>query len=219
MEALVNGWRKNWGRPELPFYFTQMQCYGEPNPDEVGFADIREAQTLFFLNAKNVGMVPQYDLNPARPTGIHYLNKLDPGKRMARWALAHEYGKKDLPYTGPIYHSHKIDGNKVRVQFEQRGPGGGLMVGSKGMEADAAAYVEPARETPGAPLKHFRLAGKDKVWHDAEAVIEGDEIVVTSKSVTEPNGVQFAYSTSSIGANLYNRAGLPAVPFAVFDNE
>lgn len=220
MEALINGWRKNWERPDLPFYFTQMQCYGEPNPNNVGFADIREAQTLFFVNAKNVGMVPQYDLNPARPTGIHYSNKLDPGKRLARWALAHQYGRK-IAYTGPIYKSHTVEGSTVRVKFEQRGPGGGLMVGSKGLESEHQknpdAYVEPARETKGEPLRHFRLAGRDKVWHPATAVIKGNEVIVQSKAVPKPVGVQYAYSASPIGANLYNRAGLPALPFAYFD--
>jgi hypothetical protein len=222
MEALVNGWRENWGQGDFPFYFTQMQCYGEPNPDNVGFADIREAQTMFFMNAKNVGMVLQHDLNPARPTGIHYYNKLDPGKRLARWALAHDYGK-DIAYTGPLYKSHRIDGNKVRVQFEQRGPGGGLMVASKGMEADyqknPSAYVEPARETKGEQLKHFRVAGEDRVWHEAVAVIEGNQVVVSSKAVHQPVGVQYAYSASPIGANLYNEAGLPATPFAYFDGK
>jgi hypothetical protein len=222
MEALVNGWRKNWGRPDLPFYFTQMQCYGQPDPNSVGFADIREAQRLFFMNAKNVGMVLQHDLNPSRPTGIHYYNKLDPGKRLARWALVHQYGK-DIPFTGPIYKSHHIEGDKVRVQFEQRGKGSGLMVASKGMEADhkknADAYVEPARETKGERLKHFRLAGKDRVWHAADAVIDGNAVIVTSNAVREPVGVQYAYCASPIGANLYNRAGLPATPFAYFDGK
>ncbi|MCB9883700.1 MAG: hypothetical protein H6834_18065 [Planctomycetes bacterium] len=222
MKALVDGWRAAWGRPELPFYFTQMQCYGEPNPDTVGFADLREAQRRFFMNAHHVGMVPQYDLNPERPSAIHNVNKLDPGKRLARWALAQEYGK-DIAYCGPLYASHAIEGSTVRVRFEHRGPGGGLMVGSKGMEADwnkqPEAYVEPARETPGEPLRHFRLAGKDRVWHSAQAVIEDDEVVVTSPAVPEPVGVQYAYSTSPIGANLYSRAGLPATPFASFAGE
>jgi hypothetical protein len=222
MEALVNGWRENWRQGDFPFYFTQMQCYGEPNPESVGFADIREAQTMFFMNAKNVGMVLQYDLNPARPTGIHYYNKLDPGKRLARWALANDYGKQ-IAYSGPVYKSHSITGNEVHVRFEQRGPGGGLMVASKGMEADyqknPASYVEPARETKGEKLKHFRLAGKDRVWHAADAVIHGHEVVVTSMAVPQPVGVQYAYSGSPIGANLYNAAGLPATPFAYFDGK
>ena len=220
MEALVDGWRTHWRRPDLPFYFTQLQCYGEPDPNNVGFADLREAQTLFFLNAQHVGMVAQHDLNPARPQGIHPYNKLDPGKRLARWALAHEYGR-DLPFMGPVYKSHAVEGDAVRVQFEQRGPGGALMVGSKGLEADAKrapeAFVEPARETPGEPLRQFRLAGKDKVWHEAEAVIDSDSVVVRSNAVPHPIGVQYAYNNSPIGANLYNRAGLPALPFAYFD--
>jgi len=222
MEALVNGWRKVWGRPDLPFYFTQQQSYGAPDPNHVGFADLREAQRLFFMNAKNVGMVPQHDLNPANPGNIHYFNKLDPGKRLARWALAKNYGK-EIAYTGPIYQSHSIEGNTVRVQFDQPGPGGSLMIASKGMQVnyskDPSAYVEPARETKGVPLKHFRLAGKDKVWHPAEAVIEGNQVVVTSKAVPKPMGVQYAYSATPIGANLYNRAGLPAAPFAYFNGK
>jgi len=223
MEALLNGWRKLWNRPELPFYFTQLQCYGGTDPNQVGFADAREAQTLFYQNNKHVGMVVQTDLNPARPEGIHPYNKLDPGKRMARWALAHEYGKKDLAFTGPMYESHQVVDGKVRVMFEQRGPGGGLMVGSKGMEedskADPNAFVEPARETAGEPLQHFRLAGKDRIWHAAKAVIDGDAVMVSCPEVPAPVGVQYAYSASPIGSNLYNRAGLPAAPFAVFDGK
>ena len=222
MHALVDGLRACWGRPELPFYFTQMQCYGEPDPDNVGFADIREAQRKFFMAADGVGMVLQHDLNPARPSGIHYFNKLDPGKRLARWALAHQYGR-DVAYTGPLYAGHTVDGGAVRVRFEQRGPGGGLMVGSKGMEADAKqspdAYVEPARPTPGEPLRHFRLAGEDGVWHAAEAVIEGREVVVRAAAVPAPVGVQYAYSAAPIGANLYNEAGLPATAFAAWQGE
>ncbi len=220
MHALLDGLRIRWGRPELPFHFTQMQCYGDPDPDVIGFADIREAQRLFFMRAEGVGMVPQYDLNPERPQNIHYSNKLDPGRRLARWALAQQYGR-DIAYCGPVYAGHSIDGDAVRVRFEQRGPGGGLMVGSKGLEADRRdapdAYVEPARATPDQPLRHFRLAGADRVWHDADAVIDGDAVVVRSAAVPEPVGVSYAYSQSPIGANLYNAAGLPATPFAVWE--
>jgi len=222
-QALLDGWRKLWNRPELPFYFTQLQCYGGPDPDSIGFADAREAQTLFYKNNQHVGMVVQTDLNPVRPEGIHPFNKLDPGKRLARWALANDYGRKDLAFTGPMYESHQFSGGKVRVKFTQRGPGGGLMVGSKGLEADAKtspeSFVEPARETPGKALQHFRLAGKDRVWHPATAVIDGEEVVVSSPQVSKPVGVQYAYSASPLGSNLYNRAGLPAIPFAILDGK
>ena len=81
----------------MPFYFTQMQCYGSPDPNTVSFADIRQVQHKFFMeNRDHVGMVVQSDLNSARPQGIHYFNKLHPGMRMARWALAKQYGRDNL---------------------------------------------------------------------------------------------------------------------------
>ena len=158
MEALVKGWRDAWGMPEMPFYFTQMQCYGAPDPDNVGFADIRQTQHLFFINnRKNVGMVVQSDLNSARPQGIHYFNKLHPGMRMARWALAKQYGK-DIAYTGPIYSGYKIDGNKAVVSFEKDSLFGGLMVGNKGMAADyrePGKFVEPGQTHPWRQAQPF----------------------------------------------------------------
>jgi len=222
MEALVNGWRDAWGMPDMPFYFTQMQCYGSPDPGTVGFADIRQVQHLFFMNNRNnVGMVVQSDLNSSRPQGIHYFNKLHPGMRMARWALAKQYGKT-IAYTGPIFSGYKVQGEKVVVSFEKPSLFGGLMIGSKGMAKDyrePGKYVEPAKPTPKDRLNHFRLCGKDKVWHAADAVISGDSVVVTSNQVTEPVGVQYAYSAVPENSNLYNRAGLPATPFAAINGE
>ena len=177
MEALVKGWRDAWGMPEMPFYFTQMQCYGSPDPENVGFADIRQVQHLFFMNNReNVGMVVQSDLNSANPGGIHYFNKLHPGMRMARWALAKDYGK-DVAFTGPIYSGYEVRGGKVVVSFERGSLFGGLMVGSKGSGRDyrePGKYIEPARPAPEAALNHFRLCGKDRKWHPAEARIVGE---------------------------------------------
>ena len=222
MEALVKGWRDAWGMPGMPFYFTQMQPYGSPDPDNVGFADIRQVQHMFFANnRKNVGMVVQSDLNSANPGGIHYYNKLHPGMRMARWALAKQYGK-DLACTGPIYSGYKVEGKKVEVSFEKESLFGGLMVGSKGMAKDRrepGKFVEPAKPTPGAKLNHFRLCGKDRKWHGAEAKIAGETVVVTSEKVPAPIGVQYAYNAVPENSNLYNQAGLPATPFAAIDGK
>ncbi len=218
MEALVRGWRGAWGMPDMPFYFTQMQCYGPADPDDIGMADIRQAQHEFFTNNRDhVGMVVQTDHNPASTKAIHYSNKLHPGMRLARWALAKDYGR-DIAFTGPIFEKAAIEGNKVVVSFDQGSLFGGLMVGSKGAEKDSnvpGKYVEPALPTPDEKLNHFRLCGKDLKWHAAEAVIVGNTVVVTSKDVPEPVGVQYAHNASPINSNLYNKAGLPATPFSV----
>ena len=222
MEALVKGWRDAWGMPEMPFYFTQMQCYGAPDPNNVGFADIRQVQHLFFKNNRqNVGMVVQSDLNSARPGGIHYYNKLHPGMRMARWALAKQYGK-DIACTGPIYSGYKVDGRKVVVSFEKESLFGGLMVGNKGMAKEyrePGKFLEPARPTPGDKLNHFRVCGADRKWHAAEAVIVRDTVVASSGKVPAPVGVQYAYNAVPENSNLYSKAGLPATPFALIDGK
>ena len=222
MEALVKGWRDAWGMSQMPFYFTQMQPYGSPDPNNVGFADIRQVQHKFFVeNRDHVGMVVQSDINSANPGGIHYYNKLHPGMRIARWALAKQYGKK-VAYTGPIYKDYEINGGKIIVSFEKDSLFGGLMVGSKGMaknRREPGMFVEPAKPTPNDKLNHFRVCGNDRVWHEAVADIQGETVHVWSDKVSKPVGVQYAYSAVPENSNLYNKAGLPATPFALVDGE
>ncbi len=223
MEALVNGFRAAWNMPQMPFLFTQLQSYGKvPNPNEIGLAEIRQSQHIFFAkNPENVGMVVQFDVNADGAGGIHYFNKLHPGQRMARWALAKQYGK-DIPYTGPIYSGYKVEDNRVIVSFEKDSLFGGLTPASKGASKDfkdPEKYYEPAKPTPGEKLQQFRLCGANKQWHEAEAKIVGDTIELTSPKVPQPIGVQYAYSAVPFGANLYNQAGLPATPFCAIDGK
>ncbi|MGB0766183.1 MAG: sialate O-acetylesterase [Phycisphaeraceae bacterium] len=224
MEALLNGYRDAWDMPDMPFIFTQMQSYGKNmNPDDLGFGEIRQSQHKFFIdNRENVGMVVQFDVNAHSANGIHYSNKLHPGMRMARWALAKTYGK-DLPYTGPIFKGYQVKGDKAIVAFEDGSLFGGLMVGSKVSEVDSRGREkrehEPAKPTPDAKLSGFRLCGADRKWYDAQAKIVGDTVVVTSPKVPEPIGVQYAYCAVPVDANLYNKAGLPATPFAQIEND
>lgn len=102
----------------------------------------------------------------------------------------------------------KIEGNRIRVFFEPEGSG--LMIGKKDGK-------NPAVENQGGKLKRFALAGEDKQWHWADAVIDGATVLVSSPEVPNPVAVRYAYSMNPEGCNLYNREGLPASPFRTDD--
>lgn len=203
MEALITGWREVWGRKDLPFYFVQLASF-KKSPDAPaggdGWAPLRDAQRKT-LKLDHTGMAVAIDVGD--PKDIHPKNKQDVGVRLARWALADAYGKNIVP-SGPLFDRISIDGNRVRVHFNH--VGSGLMVARKD-------GLEPAKETPAEPLKHFAVAGEDKVWHWANATPDGATVVVSSSEVPNPVAVRYAYRMNPEGANLYNKEGLPASPF------
>lgn len=207
MHALVRGWRQAWGRDDLPFYFVQLASFQNPSDDPAGgdgWARVREAQR-HSLEIPRTGMAVTIDTVPlAARDDIHPRNKLDVGGRLARWALHHDYGKADVVPSGPLFRRLVVEGGKARIEFDH--VGGGLMVGRKEGRA-------PAAEAPGGTLRRFAIAGDDKTWHWAEAVIDGSTVVVSSPAVPNPVAVRYAFSMNPDGANLYNRAGLPAAPF------
>ena len=123
---------------------------------------------------------------------------------MALCALAKDYGKTDLVYSGPLYKGMQITGDRVQIAFDH--VGGGLMVGKKD-------GLNPVVEDKNAKLKRFAIAGEDKKWVWADAVIEGKTVVVSSPEVPKPVAVRYAYSMNPDGCNLYNKEGLPASPF------
>lgn len=205
--ALVNGWRELFNA-DLAFYWVQLANFRSPNDNPAGgdgWARIREAQREA-LSIKHTGMAVIIDIGEAGD--IHPRNKQDVGLRLARWALHQTYGMRDIVPGGPLYRSHKIEGNSIRVSFDH--VGSGLMVGKK-------QGLEPAQELPDGKLGRFAIAGVDRKWHWAEAAIDGTEVVVRSPEVDEPVAVRYAYSMNPAGANLYNREGLPASPFRTDD--
>ncbi|MDX1565306.1 MAG: sialate O-acetylesterase, partial [Phycisphaeraceae bacterium] len=206
-KALINGWRKLFN-PDLAFYWVQLADFRKSNEKPEGgdgWAKIREAQRKS-LEIPNTGMAVIHDIGNAKD--IHPKNKQDVGRRLAQWALHQTYGRKDLVPAGPLYKSMKIEGNKIRLQFDH--VGSGLMVGKKN-------GLAPTEEDKNGKLGRFAIAGKDKKWHWAEAVIDGDTVVVSSKEVPNPVAVRYGYTMNPRGANLYNKEGIPASPFRTDD--
>lgn len=205
--ALVGGWRKIFGVGDFPFYFVQLANFQQPNDNPTGgdgWARLRMAQ-LKSLKIPNTGMAVAIELaDAANPGDIHPKNKFDVGERLALWALAKDYGKKDIVYSGPLYKSMKVEGDKIRLEFDSAGSG--LMIGKK-------EGRNPTVEDKGAKLKRFAVAGEDRKWVWADAVIDGNTVVVSNPEVSKPVAVRYAFSMHPAGCNLYNKEGLPASPF------
>lgn len=188
-EALVTGWRKTWNQGDFPFYYVQIAPwnYGKDAPAKL--AELWEGQTKA-LRIPNTGMAGTCDIGDLKD--IHPVNKQEVGRRLALWALAKDYGKTDLVYSGPMYDSIAVEGNKVRVKFKFAE--GGLV----------------SRDSQ--PLTWFLIAGDDKKFVKANAVIEGNEVIVDAPGIDKPAAVRFGWHQFA-EPNLANKAGLPAVPF------
>jgi sialate O-acetylesterase len=201
---MLGEWRRIFEDPKLPFYFVQLASFLKPNdnPADVGWGAIRDAQRRC-LAIPHTGMASAVDVGDA--DDIHPKNKADVGERLALWALAGPYGKSGVVASGPLFEKLAIDGGKARISFTHTG--GGLMVARKSGRA-------PAVEDKSAKVRRFAICGADKKWVWADAVIDGETVVVSSPEVAEPVAVRYAFGSNPDGANLYNRAGLPASPFS-----
>jgi sialate O-acetylesterase len=207
MCALVGGWRKVWNQGDFPFYFVQLANFQRRNTNPAGgdgWAKVRMAQSNS-LQIPHTGMAVAIDLaNADNPEDIHPRNKFDVGERLALWALRNDYGKTEIVPSGPLYRSMEVEGGRIRMSFDYVGHG--LMVGNK-------EGRKPTVEVPQGKLKQFAVAGADKAWHWADALIDGDTVVVSSSDVPKPVAARYAFSMNPDGCNLYNKDGLPAVPF------
>jgi len=186
-KALVEGWRQVWDR-EFPFYLVQLAPFAGYRPGHLPAT--WEAQTAC-LKIPRTGMAVITDV-VGNVGDIHPRNKLDVGNRLALWALAKDYGKTDLVYSGPLYKSMKVEGDKIRLSFAHAG--GGL------------------KSRDGKPLCEFQIAGEDGKFVAAEASIDNQTVVVTAEGVGSPTQVRFGWHKTA-NPNLVNEEGLPASPF------
>ena len=190
--AMINDWRNKWQEGNFPFLFVQLPNFmdAKSEPSESNWALTREAQ-LKTLSLQNTAMAVTIDIGEWND--IHPLDKKDVGNRLALAAEKVAYGDDTINYSGPIYKSIEIDGNKIILSFENAN--GGLIAKN------------------GGELKGFSIAGADKNFVWAQAKIENNRIIVWSNEISNPVAVRYAWADNPDGANLINKGGLPASPF------
>jgi sialate O-acetylesterase len=194
MEALILGWRKAWQDEKLPFYYVQVAPLNWGGKPVDALPLLWEAQTAA-MSIPYTGMAVTNDV--ANTGDAHPKNKQPVGKRLALWALSKTYGMPNLTVSGPIYRSSTIEGNKIRIEFDYAT---GLKTrNGRGNGKEAAP-------------NWFTIAGADRKFLPAEAVIKGEAIFVSNPDIAEPVAVRFGWHQIA-EPNLMNGAELPAPSF------
>jgi sialate O-acetylesterase len=192
LPALIADWRNKWQEGPIPFLYAQLPNFMEVQylPSESNWAELRFAQ-LKSLSVPNTAMTVTIDAGEWND--IHPLEKRVVGERLALAARRLAYGDENIVYSGPIYKSLSKEGNRIIIEFDHTGRG--LMV--KG----------------GGDLNYFAIAGEDKKFVWADAIIEDNHVVVWNDEIPNPIWVRYAWADNPESANLYNVNGLPASPF------
>ncbi|MFN8253543.1 MAG: sialate O-acetylesterase [Ferruginibacter sp.] len=196
LPALIKDWRSKWSLGELPFLYAQLPGFMDYNylPSESNWAILRESQ-LKALAVNNTAMAVTIDLGEWND--IHPDNKKDVGERLALAAMKLAYNE-NIVYSGPLYQSNAIDGNKIIISFTNTG--GGLVTND------------------GEAPSEFAIAGADKKFVWAKTKIEGDKIIAWNDAVASPLYIRYAWADNPVNPNVYNKEGLPASPFRT-DNQ
>jgi sialate O-acetylesterase len=190
--AMIKDWRAKWNSGDFPFLWVQLANFMNPDndPSESSWAILRESQTAT-LRVPNTAQAVIIDIGEA--DDIHPKNKQDVGYRLSLAARKIAYNE-DIVYSGPVYKSSQIEEKSIIISFDH--------IGSGLVSMDKYGY-----------LKGFAIAGKDKKFCWAKAMIKGTQVKVWSKKVPNPAYVRYAWGINPDDANLYNMEGLPACPF------
>jgi len=200
LSNLISNWRESWGQGDFPFLIVQLANYGKNPNDPVAISrksELMEAQYHVSKEVPNTGLAVTVDIG-GDGSDIHPKNKKDVGLRLALAARKIAYGE-DIVHSGPNYESMQEMDGKIRIKFSNVGSG---------------------LEARGGDLKTFAISdgakfawAKAEIENPSEAGKVADSVIVWSEEINKPTAVRYAWSDNPVGCNLYNKEGLPAVPF------
>jgi sialate O-acetylesterase len=193
---MIQSWRDEWGQGDFPFYWVQLADYRseKSEPADSDWAELREAQTMTMSRLPKTGEAVIIDIGEGRD--IHPKNKVDVARRLARWALARDYGVA-IPFHSPQYKSMVTQDKKIILTIDH--------VDGKWRPFDVNE------------LRGFAIAGEDRkfVWAVAKALPD-NTIEVSSDQIAAPVAVRYGWADNPV-LNVYNEAGLPLTPFRTDD--
>jgi len=192
LPAMIQAWRNTWLQGDFPFLVVQLPNFSDyGKPDGRAWAELREAQeSVLHVPAGGLAVI----IDNVEPDNLHPVDKQPAGERLARLALNRVYDQRAIFASGPVLQAVRPDGPALRLVF---------------------SYAEGLKSTRPT-VTGFELAGADRVFHPATAVIDGPSVVVSAAAVTAPVAVRYAF-TNAPQASLVNAAGLPAAPFRTDD--
>ncbi len=185
LPTLVESWRKLWGN-QFPFYYAQLSSmkYGRET-----WPHFRDSQRRLLNKISHSGMAVTSDIGAEND--VHPTKKKQVGERLARWALADSYNK-DIVKSGPLFDSICIDGNRITVTF---------------------LHANRLQTSDDKSIREIEVAGRDKIYKPANAVIKNNTLEVWSDEVPQPYFVRYGWNSFSEG-NLVNEELLPASTFS-----
>jgi sialate O-acetylesterase len=203
---MIQNWRDEWGQGDFPFYWVQLADFKaeKSEPADSDWAELREAQTMTMKRLKNTGEAVIIDIGEGKD--IHPKNKVDVGRRLARWALAETYKVPGIPCRSPLYKSMEKSGNKIVLTFDN------IVANPKATPPQTGWRPFDVPEPRG-----FAIAGEDQkfVWAKATILPDG-RIEVGADAVKEPVAVRYGWADNPI-VNMYSVEGLPLTPFRTDD--
>jgi sialate O-acetylesterase len=197
--TMVKEWRQLWGMGDLPFYYAQIAPYNYaqlPPYNKGGkynSAFLRDAQRKSASVIPNCGMAVLMDIG--EENSIHPATKDVGGKRLAYLALGQTYGMKGFGYASPSFESMAIKDTTAVITFQN---------------------IPNGLTSFGKELQRFEIAGADKKFYPAKAVLGRKSITVFSSDVKKPVAVRYAFKDFVIG-DLFGNDGLPVSSFRTDD--
>lgn len=188
---LIKGWRAEFNNADMHFLMVGLPRINDKAPIRAYWPEFRQVQKKATELLPHTYCVTTIDLGMTN-SDVHPPRKVEVGTRMAATAAAEVYGKKDLPFSGPVVSKVEQKGNKLIVHFE---------------------HANGLATTDGESPRGFEITSNSKVYKPAEAVIVGDTVELSSPDVKNPTGLRYAWATF-LEPNLVNEAKLPAEPYA-----